>query len=549
VNRVSWCRRARRKIPLALPAAFCVMMAVPCKKVAAQSSDGRSDTPWFWQWTPLRSIGTLGTPSPSAPFSPHALDVPAPSIGLGWSGANPAGLADDLDRAWTAWTAGARGLGGSYRAPVDPSSASALSASLAGWRPVSENHRVIGRVRVEQSTIAAGDQAVFIDANPASPFTPTDTNAPAFSRTRVTLEGGDAVRLGSWRMGVTLGYDGVSDHAVQSRAAVTRRATSAGAGLGVARSFGDAAVVGLSWRRVLHTETVDLFADPGTVRIFPLDGYVSVAPDDHSIADAPFYRRVDHTGDAYGLDVSGTLRGTRWTAYAHGEESGETQVVTAGSGTPYTRWNTTGGVVGAAAQRVLGAIAATAAADLEVQRGTAIRQAESATSYTADASRLAFNGDLRWSSASRDVSAAAQIGLERQYQRASDRTARASTDITAWTPSGGVEVVWDATSARSWSAGFTTSRFVPFADLPSPTARGPAYVNLIAPALEMAAAPATSNTVSVGVRWHRLSSTVVARLSWSEISVAQRAVDATTLPAGMRSVWSAMLTVTPGVLK
>ena len=532
-------RRALAVVAFAIPA------GALCRAAAAQDTGVLSDSPWRWAWTPLRTVGGVGLPAPGPLRTPHLLDLPAPVVGLAWSARNPAGMSDDVRETYAQLSLVNSGIQGTYRAPLAPRRMSRLLAEYGGWRRLGNRSAVIGRAAVERGDQGEGNGAVFVLPDPSSPFVPTDTNAPATARTRVTFEGAQGVALGRWRMGISLGYSGTSDNARGSTIAVIRRAAVGGASLGLARTLGEHGRVGVSARRISRNETANVFANPATARLYLLDGFLNVNPQDYSLTSTPFLRRADRWGEGIGVDAAGRWRGIDWSTWVQRLRTGERQVSAVAANTPVQRWNTTGYDLGIASQGRLGAVMLSTVATAVVQRGTSVRSPATTREFESDASRAALHGDARWSPTGSAWGGAITVDAVRQWQRATDRGARSATDITAWSPAGGFEVSrrW----RRGWSAGagVAMGHYTPIATIPSLTARSASYLALLAPAFEVAAAPARTIGSAITIRRDGENRMVVLRAAWSSTAATQRAMDAYYLPRGSRGAWTISLSVRP----
>lgn len=469
--------------------------------VAQSTGTDVGGLPWGWRWSPLQSFGDLGLPRPGSPESPRLLELPAPRVGLAWSAGNPAGLRDDIDSAWTHFVVASGSVSGSYRRPLDPASAATVGTSLTAWRRVGVRLAAVGRVSVERETIDDGTAAAFISPYGSSPFVPADTNRPALRRPIVTIEGGEAIALGRWRIGVAAGFRLLENNSVRSGASVLGRASTAGLTLGASRRLGAHAQVGVHARRLGGSEAVSLVPNPRTVRVYALDGLVSVDPGDFSVGLPPFFRRADRSGNAVGADASGRSLGAIWSAYARWQRLDEQHIFAVATSVPLDRWRTTGYTAGGAAQRVVGGTRTSVRADWSSQRGDADRATTTGGVYTADAGTLTFMADLRSADPIASWIWAGVLALGREAQAVNDRAAQMTTDIVAWTPSVAIEVGRAVSERAALVVGYGVSGFAPNAGIPSPNSRGWAYRTLIAPAMEMAAAAARSDRATVGGRW------------------------------------------------
>ena len=526
--------------------------------VAQSSGADASGSPWDWRWSPLRSFGDLGLPRPGSPESPRLLELPAPRVGLAWSSGNPAGLRDDIDSAWTHFVVASGRVSGSYRRPLDPASAATTGTSLSAWRRVGARLAAVGRVSVERETIGDGTAAAFVNPYGSAPFVPTDTNRPVLRRPIVTIEGGEAIALGRWRIGVAAGFRLLENNSSRSAASLLGRASSAGLTLGVSRRVGDQAQVGVHGRRLAGSESVNLVANPRTVRVYALDGLVSVDPGDFSIGLPPFFRRADRSSNALGADASGSTLGAAWSTYARWQTFDERQLFALSTNAPVDRWRTTGYAVGGAAQRVVWKMLATLRADWSSQRGHAQRVTTAGGSYAADASALALAADFRYGNAATLAKATTPanaspwtwgvtLAVGRDAQAVNDRAARMTTDIAAWTPSVAAEVGRAVSERMTLVAGYGIAGYTPYAGVPSPADRGRAYRTLIAPAMEVAAAAARTDRATIAARW-RLGGRDLSVGGWRERlrPLAKPAFDIP-LPRGTRAAWGVVVGVGVGV--
>jgi hypothetical protein len=532
-----------------LVSVLCVC-AAPAVLHAQPAIDDASASSWLWRWSPVRAIGDLALPGARGVEAPRLLDLPAPRVGLAWTTGNPAGLQDDLIDAWTQLLIGTGGVSGSYRRPLDPGSARTVATGIGAWRRVSSRLAAIGRVAVEVPQVAAGSPSAFVSPYGSSPFVPTDTNRPALHRPTVTIEGAEAIALGAWRLGASAGFHLLENTSSRSAAAVIGRASLAGVTLGASRRVGKDAQIGIQLRMQDGSESVTLFPNPQTIRVYALDGLVGVEPRDFSPGVPPFFRRADRSARALGLDAGGRLRGTSWGAYAHAEHGEEVQVFGIVTGAPVDRWITDGLSTGVAIQRRLWKTTVTIRSDVRVQRGDANRTTTTGGAYSADASSFSLVADLRSSEPDDRWPWAVVAGAWRDAQATTDRAARMSTDIVAWSPGLSADVGKVLSSRVTVLIGYGVTGFTPNAGIPSPEGRTRAYRTLIAPAMEMAAAATQSDRLTLSARWWRSSArrrSLTASAWRARTSVRARPTDPDILlPFGSRTSWGVGVRVGAG---
>lgn len=520
----------------------------PSAVVAQASAVGEGaigGSPWLTRWSALRPAADLGIPAPTGPLMPQLLALPAPRIGLAWSAGNPAALPDELDSSWVqlAFTAG--GTSGDYHAPSAAASEGTVGAELAGWRRIGSNGAAVGRAAIERATLGSGTYAIFAAPAASSPFVPMNTSRPASSRPVVTLEGAQGVALGGWRLGMAGGYRASENNSNNTSAALIDRASAAGVVAGAVRALGGVRV-GLTARVLVESETAYLLANPFAVRVYVLDGYASVEPADVQFGLQPFYRRSERTSSAFGAHAAGRALGAQWVVYGETQALRERQIPIVLATPPTDRWTTDGVLVGAVAQRRAGHVLATARAEWNAARGEAQRSSDLGGIYQTKTSRMAVLGDVRYASATSPWMGAAVVSLDRAYQWADDRGARATSDVTVWSPALAVEIAKRIESGVVIAAGYGMAQYTPNAVVPSLEKRGRGYTLLVAPAVELAAATARARTTSADVRWRAAGREVRVRIWQSSLEPTARPDPSVPLPPGSRSVWGIAFGVEPG---
>jgi hypothetical protein len=525
--------------------AACALIAPP--RACAQSAAADvSDSPRFWGWSPLSPIADLGMPAPRLIDLPRLLELPAPRQRGGRISGNPAALADEIDSAWTQLVLSTNGVAGSYRRPLDPASVSSIVTSLAGWRRIGAGAAAIGRVAVDHDDLGSGSHSAFGAPYGSSPVVPADTNGPPLGRTIVTLEGGEGIALGDWRLGVAAGYRAEANSSSQSSAAQIGRTSSSGLSLGAARALGSGAHVGIYGRGLQSSETVNLIPDPAIIRVYALDGYESPDPADYIPALAPFLRRADRAATAWGTNADGHAFGASWAAYLERQSLQERQLSDVlSSNVPTDYWRASGYAVGGSAERTVLGLQAIVSADWSAQRGDVDRVATNTGAFRADASRLALTAEARHASALSPWSLAASLSLWRDQQTATDDAARMTTDIVAWTPGASAEIARRVSERVIVSIAYARSRFTPFAGVPSPAGRGTAYTLFVAPAIEVAAATASVDQGGVTARCQTGAGVVSFRLWASNTRPISRPDASVPLPIGDRSSWGFAMSLEP----
>lgn len=542
-------KRTRRMPTCCAAACSAFLFAIPPRGLRAQGAVATAESSgasWLLGWSPLCPFGELSMPIPRVSSLPQLTELPSPRLGLSWTSGNPAGLPDEIDPAWTRLSLAGGNVSGTYHTPLDADNVKSFGTSLIGWRRLGSRAAAIGRVVVEHESVR-GAYGAFATPLASSPFVPADTNRPALARPTVTLEGAEGMTLGSWRLGVSAGYRAAQDNSAHSAAALDGRSTTTGVTAGIARAMTSGWRAGAHGRWLNASESVDLNGNPGDVRIYPLNGYVNVESADYNPLTAPFLRRADRDGSALGLGFAGELLGATVTSFAEGQWMDERQISAVVAEHPPTdHWRTSGLSLGVSAQRYFGTLLARIDGTWRTQRGDGRRAADSTSSFRANANRLWTAGELRYAAGDSSWSGGALFSLERDQQEANDFLAGAATNITAWVPNAAVELSRRLSPSFSISTGVGVAQYTPFATLPQPEGRGAAYDNLIAPAIEIAAATARSAEASLGARFRRRHDTMSIRLWRTTTTPVVNRSPLIPLPAGTSSAWVLSVSFEPG---
>ena len=505
-----------------------------------------SESPLLRRWSPLRPIGDLGLLAPQLPELPRLLLFPIAKRGVSGISSNPAQLPDEIDSAWTQLVVNTNGVSGSYRRPLDAGSVSSTGTSLAGWRRIGTRIAALGRVAAERSSLRDGSASAFLTPYGSSPFVSTDTNRPSLTQTVVTLEGAEGIALGAWRLGIAAGYRAHENSSTHSSASQIGRASTSGLSVGAAHEIGSNVRLGFYARGLQNSETVILQANPQTVRVYNLDGYVNVDPSNVVAALPPFLRRADRSATVWGTDAAGSSFGTAWTVYVEHQSSQERQIFSVLALNPPTdRWQTSGYAAGGVAQRTIRGVLATIRADWTMQRGDADRAETTTGAYRADASRLTMEAEVRYAPTESGWAFASILSLRRDQQTATDDAARLTTNLAAWMPAASAEVARRVSERLTFSLAYGRLQFTPNASVPSPANHGTSYSLFVAPAIEVAAASAHADQGSVTARWRTSVGAISVRLWASATNATTPPMALVPLPTGSRSTWGLAMNLEP----
>lgn len=507
-----------------------------------------SESRWLWSWSPLHGIQGIGPPAPGLPPLPRTLDFAAPRVGLFWTAGNPAALPDEIDSTYTLVAAHTSSTSGSYRRPLDAPSSSGSGVDLAAWGRVANGERYrsagIGRASLSRDREDRGALSPSLAPYGSSPFVTSDTNAPGLLRPRVTLEGAEGLALGRWRIGSSAGYDALENSSSHSAAAQVGRQSATAITLGASRRLGEALHAGVLAKHVLGSETITLVPNPATIRTYTLDGYLS--PQSAVSAQLPIYRRTDRTASAFGAGLAGATQGVTWVLHAQGDVSDEEQVSDISAAPPTDDWHTSGFSAGAAAQLARDGMLVVFSADGNAQHGATGTVSSRDAPFRSRASVISTAVEARYHPTASPWLAAATLSLLRHHYNATDEAAQATTSISAWQPAAGLEL--DRVLGARWRIGaaYGIAQYTPYATIPDPQGRGPAYLRLVAPAIEIASATARSQQEALTFARRSVRATLVLRL-WraSTTAVAGPESSLVPLPTGSRVAWGGSLAVLP----
>jgi hypothetical protein len=455
---------------------------------------------WTTWWSPLRPLADLVRTLPQAPAMLHLLDAPPAGIGLLWSAGSPAGLPDVRDGR-LAFEAAGTDAGGAYRRPLDPTDVQALSLGGFGWGPIGGRGSVIGRAGVGAASIAAAPFAALALPYRSDPFVPTDTMVPDVRRVAARLEGAIGGRFGGWTAGIAVGALTTKDHTAASPTPRLGRRTVPGVVAGIAHALPFTNIrLAVTGRWLGGAETVLLVGQPQPGLVYALDGYSEPEPVAIS-REAPYLHRVNRSAWSGGLAAEGGLWGTRWTLFAERARRSDAHVLARRFDAPIDRWHATGWTLGAALQRPLDGkrVLVTAAAGWDHLTGNATRNDLPGDIYRADEQALDLRADVRWTPHRSRWRTGVVLAIRREHRTERDFLVPIASDLRTWTPAAAVEVAYVGTRT-SVGLGYSVSGYAAVASLPDPTAMGPVFVRVSAPALQLDARRAVPMAATITVR-------------------------------------------------
>lgn len=497
-------------------------------------------------WSPLEWRTDLPRTLPQAPVLPDLLTAPDPLVGMHWTAGNPAGLPFETDSDRASIGAGFRNERGDYHRPLDAGSVRSGVADGGGWRRIGPG-AVSGGLSVERTEYADGIYGNLMTPYASSPHTSADSSGAEIREFRARLDGAGGWRIGSWSVGLALGYETTD---ARTEATLTPRFRRSGAGaatVGFARAFRDGdAIIGVYARASADAQRLVVSAPRGEVaRVYAIEGLGQPVAID--FATGAYNRRIERNG--YGIGGTASLRalGTHFIAWGGYSHLTERQIGEIRRGAPEDRFEPGGMSGGIAAQRRFSSGGqVTLNVSYRSLRGDAMRAVFAAEGvlFRVEERQLNSSVQLRWQSDS--WQAAVLGGLQHEARTRFDLLERTGSDISAWRPQGSIE------AARSFGSlaigmGAGISSYGPTGSVPGLEGHSGAYERFIAPELTLRSTPALGYSVAGSARYQ----TGGGRQLWARVghsSVAPR-VGTVSLPfdpAGSRSVWTITLGIVLG---
>jgi hypothetical protein len=480
----------------------------------------------------------LNGPEPRAlwpRFGARALGVtPPPATGLFATTGNPAGLAWEVERSWSRFSAGAVREHGEFRRPLDAAAEHGTELTVAGWSRLGEHGAGFGDVSFRSFTQEPGSYAAMYDPYRSNPFVTADSAQPDMFGQRVRLQGGGGWRLGWFGFGLAAGYEGDDSRTVASRRPRLLRAAVPAAAGGVAVQ-----VPALQTRFGVHgrwrggAETTTVWPRLGVVQIYPIQGYAEPVPRDYH--PSPFRRRFEADARALGAGAAGVVLGASWAGGMERVRAREAQHAALSDDPPKDRWQATATAWSLALQRPFGPAHVTAHA----------RGADWTSSATrADLEGTAFRARERTGSGGVELELAPLAGwsargallVSREERTRWDHVARLATQVLAWAPAAALEVAHALDSDWQIAADFAVARYSATARLPSLELRDALYRTLIGPELAVYATPAAARSLGATLSWQAtLEAALWVRASHARLT--PRGEPAAGVSAESRTAW------------
>jgi hypothetical protein len=448
---------------------------------------------WLRAWSPLLWRGDISRriPSLGAGLEPDTMRT-----GEFWTAGNPAGLVREIGVGRTDFALGWSREQGDFRRPLDAAASRLIRLRARSWQRVSSSFALIGNVIADQERLDPGTLSDQTEPHASSPFVLTDTSNAGMRRTRVRLEGAGAWSIGAWGVGLALGLDVRDNQTLESGFVRRGRGTVPGAVLGVSRGVGSA-TVGAYGRYRFRNETIRLSESAAEGRIYPLEGYRE--PQRIDLIEG-YYRRIEETAPSVGVSTRARLLGGVVAAFAEARWLSERQTSQETADPAEDRWSTDGWSAGFSWQRLLGSrwrIEVSGEGEALVGEADAFFD-DVGVFFTTNERRLGARATVRYAHGSWLMGLEGGVRHERRVRN--DSSALIGSSISAASPE-----VQGLAGRRFGSVAVTLSGglllHAPTSTLPSPTAQGPKYQQLIAPEVDLYAMPSHPYMGSIRIDW------------------------------------------------
>jgi hypothetical protein len=377
-----------------------------------------------------------------------------------------------------------------------------------------------------------------IEAYPTSPFVTIDTATTATRLTGAQLEGAISTRLGSWGLGVALGYDALERETINAGLVRRSRRTVPGATVGLTKQIG-ALRVGPYARWHSSAETVYLIERAGEGLVIQLEGLRDVQPLDIL---SFYYRRIEETTPTAGWSVAGPLGSGSWTLYV--ERSWLRQRLTRqeADNPASDKWNADAWSGGGAYQRPIGARASLTVdlRYLKLRGDGDLALDSSGVIFSANESAIVGSAEVQVLPDSTRLAVAVGLQVRWEHRRRDALTVPIAADVTGLTNSVTVQLGRQLSSRLFGTATFGTANYSANSSYPAPGTLGPTYQNYGLPEYDLASRPAHPLLGAIGLRW-----TASARTSlWftatgQRVSPSKEGLTSAFGPTGSRSVVTA----------
>jgi len=461
-------------------------------QVAGGSSQNQPS--WLVMWGPLETRADLPR---RLPFVGGAGDLllPPPRVGLFWTAGNPAALQYELRDTLTDFGVHLAHESGSLQRPLDPRASSQRRASAIGWMPLNQRVAVIGTVALDQETFDPGSHADVVEAYPTSPFVTVDTSTSGTRRTGARLAGAVSTRLGSWGLGVALGYDALERETINAGLVRRSRRAVPGATLGLTKQIGGLRL-GPYARWHSSAETVYLIERAGQGLVIQLEGLRDVQPLDIL---AFYYRRIEETTPTVGW----SLGGGSWTLYAERSWLRERLTRQEADNPASDKWDADAWSAGGAYQRSVGA-RTLFTLDLRYTklRGDGDLALDSAgVIFRANESAIVGSAEVRVLPDSTRLALAIGLQVRWEHRLRDALTVPIAAEVTGLTNSVTVQLGRQLSSRLFGTATLGTANYSANSSYPAPSTLGPTYQTYELPEYDLASRPAHPLLGAIGVRW------------------------------------------------
>lgn len=498
---------------------------------------------WMTRWSPLTEIGSITRGLPTAGHVTPSFVLPAPAVGLLWTGGNPAGLAWELGERRSEFVTGAASEAGPFKLPLAPEATDELRGVGRGWQPLGEHGAGIGSAAVARSELAPSSGANLFAPYASPRLVPTDTSTSALRRTQARLDAGAGWRLGGWGVGIALGYDTRTSETDAAAFVRRTRVVLPAASLGVARRLSDGFLVGAHSTWQGGEELVDLNVATQQGVLHQLEGYREVPPN-LITSTSPYFRRASRAALRHALSASGRVGEWRWAAVGAVEDRSDRFAGVRANDPLTDDWLAEGRELGVAVQRPLfgGRALLTAEGRWRAVRGRSDLVAPGGDGIATDEERTDGRLDVRLREPINGWLAVLRIGASYEERELTDSVAALRSDLRGATPSLSVELSRMLRPNLRLVGGVAVARYAGTGTVPEAAAYGPVFQRMFAPELDLMTSEISVTAFQAALAWTSAAGTEVwlaARREGSSSETPDRAF----LPGGKRQASALTLTV------
>lgn len=499
---------------------------------------------WLTQWSPLAEIGSIRRGLPTAGRAMPSLFLPTPEVGLLWTAGNPAGLAWSVQDRRAELLTGSGTESGGYKLPLEPGREEELRAAGRGWQRLGDSGAGIGTATVSRSQLAPSTEADLLQPYASPRLVPIDTTLADLRRTQARLEAAAGWQLGTWGLGLGLGYDTRTSETDQSPLVRRTRAVQPAVSAGIARRDLGALTLGLHSTWQGGEEVVTLTSVGAEGFAYPLEGYREVPGS--VIGVSGLYRRIGRNATRHTLSVVRDGGRVRWTGYAAVAQRVDRYAGVLANDPPTEDWTARGPELGFALQTTVldGRGTFTAEARYRAVDGEAALLGPRGNGLTTSEWRAEGGAELRLQPAEAEWAAVFRLDGFYEDRIVEDSAAALRSHLRGAAPTLTAELLQPLRGGLELLGGAAVSRFTSTGEIPNAASYGPLFQRVFAPELDILTSAMSLWAVHAALRWHRANGTVVWLSARTErLSPLTPSRDRAFAPTGSRSATALALGV------